>query len=146
MKQFRYVLVVAIGLAAWMLPTQAHALTPAIACPAIYPSTCGGTAAVYHSDRPSYVGWAMIDNRTIDCANCMYLPGVAAYRWTASGWRGTSLAEGTRVYAYPYATGWTWVWTQVGGWMAARSNHVKISSATTYTCNLDLRSACAAHH
>jgi hypothetical protein len=79
----------------------------------------------------TYKGWAhakVTPRHTLDMA---YING---YVWTGSRWRqcgdqlgdefffGGCFAEGERVYAWPFGSGWHWAWTQQRGWVAVRTS------------------------
>lgn len=71
-------------------------------------------------------------------------PGVAAYRWTGSGWVGLTAptmrwirsgavpggipavhAEVTDYYVWPFTQDWSWVWSTSTGWVAVRATEVQ---------------------
>lgn len=92
-----------------------------------------GYICTYHSDQPSFKGWVTIDAR--DCsdglpqtADCK---GVVGWKWTGADWvRGPGFGECSpmeNVYAYPFGSGWSWVWTKTKGWQAIQSKYVRIS-------------------
>jgi len=114
--------VLAMALAA---PTRAHALAQ--------PNVCA-----FASQAPTFKGWAQLSFRgclqpgqgtTMECR------GLDAYRWTGAAWQAVDLNEctysGVPVYAWPYATGWTWIWTQQTGWLATQSKHVLVYQGGT---------------
>ncbi len=90
------------------------------------------------SDFRGHAGWGRIlDNRSLGsiCGAFMMLPldidepqprcpvrmpePVISWTWSGTAWTSellTSLAPGARVYVYPYAAGWRWVWTKETGW------------------------------
>lgn len=86
--------------------------------------------AVYASDEPSYTGWATIVSRA-SAGWCAAMGGpdcsatsVQAWRWSGGRWLGLQLAHGTRVYAWPFGSGWEWVWTPSTGWVAVHADRV----------------------
>lgn len=91
---------------------------------------------IFASDQPGYIGWASIRSDSgygfacpANALNCTGTSGwrpVTAYRWSAGAWHATTIAHGTSVYAYPYGSGWEWVWTSRTGWLATRANRVYI--------------------
>ena len=94
-----------------------------------------GAICTFASDAPNYIGWARISFRgcpeggpqTMDCK------GATAWRWTGAAWQAHALSEcgGPRqVYVYPYAAGWSWIWSQQTGWLAVRSDIVLIQSGS----------------
>lgn len=108
------------------LAAPAHATIGTVA-PAPYRCT---TAA----DLPGFIGWATISHRGCvapgapQTADCRVSP---AYRWTGSTWQYQAISEcgGPRqVYVYPYAAGWSWIWSQQTGWLAVRSNLVHVQA------------------
>ena len=95
------------------------------------------------SDYATYTGWARIGayipaGPDPDVARCQVAPpltcgfrlaparldfaprAVTFWRWTGSAWGKATLTNGEWVYVYPYAVGWSWVWTQRTGWVAAQ--------------------------
>jgi hypothetical protein len=83
-------------------------------------------------DEPNFVGWATISHRGClepGAPRTMECRASAAYRWTGAAWQKQSLSEcgGPRqVYVYPYAAGWSWIWSQQTGWLAVQSSLVQI--------------------
>jgi hypothetical protein len=72
----------------------------------------------------SYKGWAnMLQNQ---CGKRLM---IAAWRWNATtrSWSKTYIAGRTRVYAWPFAQGWTWVWTSRTGWLATKDWRVIVN-------------------
>ena len=106
------------------------ASTATLAAPAHALSPLPYDGCIYASQRTSFVGWADLDYRgclpdgaatTADCKS------LSAWRWTGRTWQAQALYDcydGTQVYAYPYAAGWTWIWTQRTGWLAIQSRLV----------------------
>ena len=82
----------------------------------------------------TYKGWAHVDvglycggmNPGQDYIDSLRAPR-PAWRWTGSAWTRASLATSTQVYVWPYATGWSWVWTQRTGWLAMQDEHLVIN-------------------
>lgn len=91
--------------------------------------------------QSSFEGWAQVWGTTTMCpisinlGPCQYA-GRDAYRWTGYSWARTTLAHNTMVYAYPYGSGWHWVWTERTGWLAVRTAYVHTlpCSDGTYRC------------
>ena len=54
--------------------------------------------------------------------SCYVQPSKVAWRWDGASWNQVSIAAGTSVYAWPYASGWHWIWTERTGWLAIRSS------------------------
>lgn len=116
------------------IAAPAHAL--GAVAPAPYPYTCS-TAA----DQPRFIGWATMSYR--GCVDPSY-PSTAdcrvetAYRWSGSAWQARQIGEcgmgPSRVYVYPYAAGWSWIWSQQTGWLAVRSTKVQISAGYDEGC------------
>jgi hypothetical protein len=78
---------------------------------------------------PGQEGWVTV--RSMEGCE-LYCPTTArAYRWTGTGWSTTTVFRGSRVYAYPFVTGWHWVWTQETGWLATRTTTLE----TGYRCD-----------
>ena len=93
------------------------------------------------SDYATYTGWARIgayvpggyEMLPLTCVNCdtrgRWIPAhldftprsVVFWRWTGS-WAKATLTNGEWVYVSPYAVGWSWVWTQRTGWVAAQDS------------------------
>jgi hypothetical protein len=92
------------------------------------------TVCTWHTDTPTYKGWATISRHQCGGIRTMDLQIFTAWRWNATtrSWARTTLNENTRVYAWPFATGWSWVWTQSTGWLAIQSQYVLVSQTTTY--------------
>ncbi len=118
------------------IAAAALAMSATIAAPAHATATGVGYdyECTFANQQPSYIGWATLSFRgciapgmamTADCR------GADAYRWTGASWQYYGLNECSRigqVYVYPYAAGWSWIWTQRTGWLAVRSNLVLVSS------------------
>lgn len=52
---------------------------------------------------------------------------VTAWQWDSRyGWRPAARTPGSRVYIHPYASGWSWTWTQATGWYAMRTSDLTI--------------------
>jgi hypothetical protein len=79
---------------------------------------CGPTTTVPRSvaNDPSFKGWGYV--RTCPAACRME----DAWAWNGSGWRYSAVADGTQVYIYPFASGWSWIWTSGNGWRAMHSS------------------------
>lgn len=78
---------------------------------------------------PSTKGWVYVKSEPVICpaiypapAYCSQPSRVGAWHWSGSAWSQRSLAGGTSVYVWPYATGWHWAWTQRTGWLAVRTS------------------------
>ena len=71
-----------------------------------------------------YKGWANV--RTDLCGDLM----VAAWAWNGSSWSKKWHPGGTRVYVWPFSTGWSWVWTQAAGWRAMRDANLIVNKWT----------------
>jgi hypothetical protein len=105
--------------AAFTAPTEAHAIRD----PTVVLSAHKGW--VYVRDEPR--ACPMIYPTPAYC----YEPSrVATWQWTSSGWRSSTIAGGTSVYAWPYASGWHWIWTQRTGWLAIQTSKL----TTGYSC------------
>lgn len=118
--------------ATMLLATTASMAGAATSLAAIPPrSSCA-----FATDMPLYKGWATMSFRgcpsdggvvTDDCK------GGTAYRWTNRGWVARGIGEcGTgpsQVYVWPFASGWSWIWSQQTGWLAVESRYVLIASA-----------------
>ncbi len=116
--------------------TIAIPLAVAISCS--FAATANAVAATYEctftSDQPSYKGWATVAFRgcvTPGSASTTECRGATAYRWTGSAWQTVLLNECGgigQVYAWPFASGWTWIWSSRHGWLAIRSSQVLVSA------------------
>lgn len=124
------------------------ASAPATASAAVLaatPNTCGGVDRApaigrpldFHSDCPSYKGWGRITSEGAGSCiwnGCLRMPftgPVTAWFWTGTAWHQSSLANGSSVYAWPYASGWSWAWNN-GNWYAVQSTHIRINPAVQY--------------
>ena len=103
--------------------------------------TAGGGGGGYGSSTSSqqapvaadYQGWATV----AQCGTCQWY--ASAWRWSHGSWSYTWLSRGSTVYAYPYGSGFTWVWTRDTGWLAVQSRDVLTTMAndvTHYSVNL----------
>ena len=82
-----------------------------------------------HADQPTYIGWGTIRDGGCDYSqdwSCFNTSYVDAWDWSGSAWTHDYRPIGQRVYAYPYAKGWTWTWTSGTGWLAVQSGNVAI--------------------
>ena len=88
--------------------------------------------------RPAFQGWAVLLFRgcpvagapqTADCR------GLTAYRWGGAAWQRVDLNECNyafpTVYAYPFGSGWSWIWTQRTGWLAVGSHAVQVDGVVS---------------
>ncbi len=114
-----------------VMPAAASAVNGPI-CPAW---GCNGNPYVRpvpHHPVAGWSGWGTVNYPDQNCPNdgrvgCgTYTPSFPAWRWTGS-WSGTSVWGGTQVYIYPYAVGWSWIWTQRTGWLAMQDKYVWVS-------------------
>lgn len=87
--------------------------------------------------RESTTGWVYVRDVPTACpaifpvpASCYRPRSIVAWQWTGRSWARSSLAAGTRVYAYPYSGSWHWVWTQRTGWLAVQRSDL----TTGQTC------------
>lgn len=84
----------------------------------------------YATDQPSYKGWGSIDARA--CADGMATTAdyrsVPAWHWSNGAWHRANIGENTRVYIYPFGSGWSWVWAKDTGWLAVQSKYAKINA------------------
>ena len=131
----------AISIALTTATASAETSVSATACLA-----CGAPvgATIRASDRPYYIGYATVDSRP-DCAlnttgiRCMIAVtrSVPAYSWDPyTGWKLGERLNPTRVWVYPFGSGWSWTWTQDTGWMAVRSAQIIIRyPVATPVCN-----------
>jgi hypothetical protein len=128
-------LTTAATIAAAAIALMATSAAPALAFAAPAPaSTC-----TFASQAPNYVGWVTLayrgcPNGFAQTADCKAL---TAYRWTGRSWQYFGLNEcgGPRqVYVYPYAAGWSWVWSQQTGWLAVQSSSVLIRQGQGIDC------------
>jgi hypothetical protein len=85
-----------------------------------------------HHPYAGWSGWGYVDaNTCTGVCTAIYRTSVPAWRWNGR-WSATSLANNTQVYIYPYATGWSWVWTQSTGWLAVSDNYVWVRNPVVY--------------
>lgn len=81
----------------------------------------------------SHKGWVYVGGRT-DVPSSGYHPQYyIAWRYNASSanhWSSSYRRFGTRVYAWPYGSGWSWTWTSADGWKAMRTSDLR----TGYYC------------
>lgn len=89
-----------------------------------------------HGARADTRGWTQLH---VHNAPCVYRDGapvmcphpaapvVDAWRWTGTRWVSTTISESMRVYAYPYAAGYSWIWSRDGGWLAVRTTSLGVS-------------------
>jgi hypothetical protein len=75
---------------------------------------------------PSYKGWAEIDDWG-------QVSSVPAWRWDGKNWKQTSIDTSRAFYAWPFANGWIWTWTNAHGWTAVPISGVVVP--VTFTCN-----------
>lgn len=85
----------------------------------------------------NYTGWARVDFPLRHaCANCLdggFEVALPVYQWTGTAWRTTSLSTNhRRVWVAPYASGWSWIWTQQTGWLAVQSSFLHVATVYTY--------------
>lgn len=68
---------------------------------------------------PEYKGWGYTRHHCSGSMACTAdFQMRTAYQWTGVEWVKTSRGEGTRVYLWPYGSGWHWTWTAEAGWLA----------------------------
>jgi hypothetical protein len=122
-RSWRLALVIATMVAAFVLPATASATV----CPQDGPQYCGVQPAAHHP-YAGWSGWGYVQGSTCPPgAYCFWAGGVQAWRWNGS-WSSQLLTNGTQVYIYPYAVGWSWVWTQSTGWLAVADKYVWVRS------------------
>lgn len=93
-----------------------------------------GTSNLWVSQQPSYKGWV-----TVKAAGWTHISAypiarpdervfadVSAWTWSGTAWRSTPVPHNTRVYAWPWGSGWSWAWTSAAGWRAIRSDRLLI--------------------
>ena len=66
-----------------------------------------------------FKGWANVDRNV-----CGSQLAVQAWRWTGTRWQSLYLAGGSRIYVWPFAADWSWVWKSTTGWVAMRDHRV----------------------
>jgi hypothetical protein len=115
-RTIRTVAVLAIAIAATALvPSSAHA-------------TVGQPIAMSGRIAPNYQGWAYARHHCVNLLPCTTILEMReAWRWNGRSWSTAPIAEGTLVYAWPYASGWHWAWTQRTGWLAMRTSDIVYS-------------------
>lgn len=86
----------------------------------------------------SHTGWVYVRQAPRACpaiypqpAYCSTPSSVAVWRWTGRTWTQAWVSEGAQVYAYPYASGWHWIWTSRTGWLAIQTSQLE----TGYRCS-----------
>jgi hypothetical protein len=110
---------------AMAIPTTASAI---VAPPCSYPGACQSIPSYVHP-WAGYKGWGVV--KTYYCAPGMLCPmyPTAAYapawRWNGA-WNRAYVANETPVYVYPYAVGWSWIWTANTGWLAMSDSYVYV--------------------
>ncbi|MCW2925141.1 MAG: hypothetical protein JWM98_2545 [Thermoleophilia bacterium] len=90
------------------------------------------TIAAPSSVGPNFQGWTKLQSGYTSCGYDIGTGSVTtcrperypAYEWTASGWQSRTLAADTWVYVYPYAAGYSWVYTQRTGWYAIQRSYI----------------------
>lgn len=93
-----------------LLPSSAHAFSQPIARDVV---------------ASNYQGWAYVRHHCQGAMACTAdYQTRDAWRWNGSSWTSSGIGEGTRVYAWPYAAGWHWAWTQTTGWLAMRTSDI----------------------
>lgn len=84
-------------------------------------------AAPYHEPIPaydSYKGWGTVDRGMY--ANRLIVKSKVAWHWNGGSWVQRSRTPSTRVYIWPYASGWSWTWTETTGWLAMQTSDLVI--------------------
>jgi hypothetical protein len=130
-------LVLALTMAALWIPSGAAATVA-------MPFNCRTDSTAFDCDTPLtsiptvYKGWAHVSrNRNCGGIDRSYDPDFSAprpaWRWTGTRWTAVSLDQATAIYVWPYATNWSWVWTQRTGWLALQDQYVVINPS--YVCN-----------
>lgn len=106
----------------------ASASTPVVgglplAAPAVQP--------VYLTDIDTvFKGWAEVGReRCVDdpgvIGRCTaYITSQPAYKWTGSSWSSRRVDIRTKVYVWPFAANWSWVWTANTGWLAMQDKYI----------------------
>jgi hypothetical protein len=82
----------------------------------------GYACNTYVSSLSYYKGWGNVRDGSYCVPPTMY----AAWTWTGS-WSKGYVNQGTRVYIWPFATDWSWVWTAQTGWRAMRDVNLVIN-------------------
>ena len=125
MRTMRVALLVVMVALATLFTTVGPAAAATGVCPA---GTCLPGAidtCTYATSQPLFKG-----NATIVHPGCQPVrwgggyERMTAWRWTSTGWQATSVTEGGTWYAWPFASGWTWVWSSATGWLAIQSDRV----------------------
>ncbi len=85
-------------------------------------------AAPYNEPIPayaSYQGWGTVEGGFY--GNRLVAPAAkVAWHWNGRSWVQRSRTPGTRVYIWPYASGWSWTWTENTGWLAMHTSDLMI--------------------
>ena len=124
-------IVAAIAATTLVLPSSASAL--AVNC--YLPEGCPQPARQKINIYGDYKGWAYVGQPSDNCGSGGMLCAsrlYTAYRWTGSQWVARYMMRDTQIYAYPYGSGWQWVWTQNTGWLAMRTSDIYIYGAINY--------------
>lgn len=85
-------------------------------------------AAPYQEPIPAYAnykGWGTVEGGFYTARLMAPAPKVA-WEWSGSQWLQRGRTPGTRVYIWPYASGWSWTWTESSGWYAMRTSDLLI--------------------
>lgn len=86
-------------------------------------------AAPYNEPIPayaSYKGWGTVHSTYNDQRGFAGPIPRVAWHWNGSAWSQRSRTPGTRVYIWPYASGWSWTWTESTGWLAMHTSDLTI--------------------
>jgi hypothetical protein len=76
---------------------------------------------------PFFQGWVNLAQGG-DCNTSYWV-----WRWTGVAWQAATLPAQTRVYVYPFAVGWSWIWTPSTGWVAARDHYLVVNLEVIHT-------------
>lgn len=86
-------------------------------------------AAPYNEPIPayaSYKGWGTVEGGFYGTARLVAPAPKVAWHWTGTTWVQRGRTPGTRVYIWPYASGWSWTWTESTGWLAMHTSDLMI--------------------
>ena len=131
--RFALLLALVVGsLAATTAPASAIAIPAPVGCWQLGAQAVPGYSCnTYVSTLSYYKGWGSVeyDCNSVDPAFSLF----TAWRWTSTGWKAAYLNPGMRVYVWPYATGWSWVWTQNTGWLAFQDRYLVVNRTPCYS-------------
>ncbi len=112
------------------------------AAPTSAPITCVPTPAdtaiadctIRAREIASYKGWAHLEGQLcLQSIGISCNPTYEAWRWESNRWVATRIGAGSTIYVWPFARGWSWVWTRDTGWVAMQSSYPQIALKCRFT-------------